>query len=182
MYNKNRSLLTGTILVVSCILTLASGCKKVSDLFSFNIKNESVFQVSSTVPLNTPFDIITPDVPTQSEQEFANNKTKAALVRDVKLSEMSLTITNPTGKTFSFLKSIHIFISTQDSPEEVEIAFIDNIDPAVSVIYVTPVGVKLDPYIKASAYKLRTKVITRQVITENIEIKAKSTFRVTANL
>ena len=45
-------------------------------------------------------------VTTNSSAEFENNKTKASLVKDVKIRSLKLSITDPSDKTFTFLKSI----------------------------------------------------------------------------
>jgi hypothetical protein len=88
---------------------------------------------------------LTPEVTTNSSAEFENNNTKADLVKDVKLKELTLTITDPTAKTFSFLKSIHLYIST-DSNDEIELAFKDDINSTSSTITLTTTAAKLDKY------------------------------------
>lgn len=170
------------IFIITLAILTISSCKKIEQLLSFNIRNECSFRVSSVTPVSSPFDIITPDVPTQSQQEFANNKTSVGLVKDIRLSQMTLTITTPSGKTFGFLRSVHIYISTPEGQDEIELAYADNIDPNSSSIELTPLPAQLDKYVKASSYKLRTEVVTRQVVTENIDIRVNSTFRVTANI
>lgn len=172
----------GILFFIISILVYSYGCEKIRELLTFNIKNESSFQVNRTVPFNTPFDIMTPEVPTSSQKEFENNKTSSSLVKDVKLTRMNLSITTPQGETFGFLKSIRIYISTAEGADEKEIAYINDIDPNSTQIDLLPTGINLDKYIKASSYKLRTAVVTRQVITEDITIKCQSTFKVTANL
>jgi len=87
----------------------------------------SVIFKKGIVPFSLPFEIPTPDITTNSEQELNNNNTKANLVKDVSLEELKLTIVSPSGKTFSFLKSVHIYISTNDD-DEVELAYKDNIE------------------------------------------------------
>ncbi|HOA38728.1 MAG TPA: hypothetical protein PKJ36_10015, partial [Flavihumibacter sp.] len=90
-------------------------CEKIKDLLNFSIANESSFTVSSTTPINSPYTINTPDVTTNSSQEFENNNTNAKLVKEVKLKSLTLTITNPSQQNFNFLKTIRIYISSTNS-------------------------------------------------------------------
>src|SRR5687767_5075096 len=105
-------------------LTVLSYCKEVEKLLTFTITDETEFTVESSSPLNLPIEIVTPTVTTNSNQKFENNNTKASLVKDIKLTELRLTVTNPTGKTFSFMRSVHIYIST-DQNNEIELAYLD---------------------------------------------------------
>lgn len=131
--------------------------------------------------MNLPFVVSTPDVTTNSSQEFQNNNTKANLVKEIRLQSLKLNITDPSGQTFAFLKSIHIYISTTSS-NEIELAYLDNISATTSSIELTPTLAKLDAYVKSSSYNLRTEVVTKQVFTQNVTIHAESKFKVTANL
>lgn len=171
------------LLPLTAILFLSSAisCKKIDQLLTFTIANDCDITINSSSPVNLPFAVSTPDVTTNSSQEFQNNNTKASLVKDIRLQSLKLNITNPSGQTFSFLKSIHIFISTNSS-NEIELAYLDNIASNTNSIELTPTQAKLDEYVKSSSYNLRTEVVTKQVLTQNITIHAESKFKVTANL
>ncbi|HEY0741618.1 MAG TPA: hypothetical protein VGD40_09150 [Chryseosolibacter sp.] len=154
-------------------------CKQVDDLLTFTIANQVAMTVPSNSPLNLPLELATPEVATNSSQTFANNNTEASLVKDVKLQELKLTITSPAGKTFSFLKSIQVYISTT-SNNEILLASLDNIPSTASTISLTPTQQKLDVYAKASSYKLRTAIVTRETVTQSVDMNADLKFRVTA--
>jgi hypothetical protein len=178
-HRKNFKLLPGLF-----FLGLLAGnfsCSKKDKLFTFNIANESSFTLVASTPVNIPVDIATPGVTTNSTQQFQNNNTNVTLVKDIRLNSLDLTITNPAGKTFSFLQSIHIYISTSAS-NEIELAYLDNISSTASSISLNTTVEKLDAYVKASSYNLRTKIVTSQVQTQNIDIKNNCKFTVTANL
>jgi hypothetical protein len=96
------------------------------------------------------------------------------------LKELKLTITNPTDKTFSFLKSIHLYIST-DANDEIELAYLEDISSTTNVLNLTVSGAKLDKYIKAPSYKIRTKAVIKETLTKDIKVKAEMKFRVTAD-
>lgn len=169
------------LIALSLFLSLfLSSCDAVDDLLTFTISNETSIQIKSTSPINLPSEIITPDVTTNSSAEFENNKTKASLVKDVKLKSLKLTITNPTDKTFTFLKSVHLYISTTDS-DEIELAYQDNINASTNSIDLICTDARLDQYIKADKYKIRTKVTLKETLTKDVTVKAEMKFRVTAD-
>lgn len=164
-------------LFLSLFLT---SCDAVDDLLSFNISNETSIKIKSTSPINLPSEIITPDVTTNSSAEFENNKTKASLVKDVKIRSLKLSIADPLDKTFTFLKSIHIFISTTDS-DEIELAYMDNISATTNMLDLICTDARLDKYIKADKYKIRTQVTLKETLTKDVTVKADMKFRVTAD-
>ncbi|WP_289666059.1 hypothetical protein [Flavobacterium panacagri] len=157
-----------------------SSCNTVDDLLSFNISNSTSIKIQSTSPINLPSEIITPEVTTNSSAEFENNKTKASLVKDVKIRSLKLSISDPSDKTFTFLKSVHIFISTTNS-DEIELAYQDNINVSTNSIDLICTDKKLDQYIKADSYKIRTQVTLKETLTKDVTVKADMKFRVTAD-
>ncbi|RDI50466.1 hypothetical protein [Flavobacterium glaciei] len=171
---------TKIYLSIVAALLLITSCNVIDDLLTFSLDNQTTVTIPSGFPVNTAFNLVTPDVPSNSSTEFKNNNTNAELVKDVKLSEMKLTITNPANKSFSFLKSIHIYISTNNS-DEIELAFLDDINSTSNTLNLTCTTSKLDTYIKASSFKLRTEVLTKETITQDISVKADMKFRVTAD-
>jgi hypothetical protein len=155
-------------------------CNVIDDLLTFSIDNQTTVTIPSGFPVNTALELVTPEISSNSSTAFENNNTNAQLVKDVKLKEMKLTVTNPANKSFSFLKSIHIYISTNDS-DEIELAFLDDINSTSNTLNLTCTTEKLDKYIKASSFKLRTKVLTKEAITQDISIQADMKFQVTAD-
>lgn len=169
------------LITLSLFLSLlVTSCNAIDDLLTFTISNETSIEIKSTSPINLPSEIVTPDVTTNSSSEFNNNKTKASLVKDVKLKSLQLVITSPDGKTFTFLKSIHLYISTNDS-DEIELAYQDNINSTSNTIDLISTNAQLDKYIKADKYKLRTQVTLKETLTKDVTIKADMKFRVTAD-
>ena len=156
-------------------------CEEVEDLLTFRINDRTSIRVESNAsPISLPFEIPTPDVTSNSQQQYENNNTHASLVKDVKLEQLKLTITSPASKTFSFLKSIRIFISS-DQYNEIELAASGEIPSAASTIDMVPTKEKLDTYIRASSYNLRTEVITDETLTESVDIQVDLKFLVTAD-
>lgn len=156
-----------------------TGCKKLG--VNFSINNQANFRVESSAPINLPFEMGTPDVTTNSSQQFDNNNTAANLIKEIKLEELKLSITNPATKTFSFLKSVEIYIST-NSNNEILLASLSNISSTAQSISLTTTTQDLSSYVKASSYKLRTSVVTKETVTQAIDIRADIKFKVKAGL
>ncbi|MNR22426.1 hypothetical protein D3C85_1393750 [compost metagenome] len=168
------------IALTVCLSLFLTSCDVVDDLLTFSISNEASIKIESTSPINLPSEFITPEVTTNSSSEFDNNKTKASLVKDVKLRSLKLAISDPSDKTFTFLKSIHLYISTTES-NEIELAYQDNISNAANAIDLICTDKRLDEYIKADSYKIRTKVTLKETLTKDVTVKANMKFRVTAD-
>lgn len=160
-------------------LVILYGCKDVEDLLTFSIHHETDFRVESSSPLGLPLEIGTPDVTTNSNQTFRNNNTSASLVKDVKLQQIDLAITSPVDKTFNFLTSIHVYIST-DQQSEILLAHLEEVPENVSEIALIPTQQKLDAYVKASSYKIRTQIVTDETLTQAVDILMDLDFKVTA--
>ncbi len=168
-----------TNIAVVLLLIAFTGCKKLS--VNFAINNQTNFRVESSSPINLPFEMGTPDVTTNSSQQFGNNNTAANLIKEIKLEELKLSITNPSTKTFSFLKSIEIYIST-NSNDEILLASLSNISSTAQSINLTTTTQDLSSYVKASSYKLRTSAVTKETVTQAIDIRADIKFKVKAGL
>jgi hypothetical protein len=169
-----------TIIAMAILSLFAVSCNEVDKLLTFSISDEATFTINSGLSIDTPFDVATPDVVTNSSAEFKNNNTDVNLVKDVKLKEIKLSIINPADKTFSFLKSVHLYISTTGD-DEIELAFLDNVNTTANTINLTCTSQKLDKYIKASSYKIRTSVTTKETFGQDIDVKALIRFNVTAD-
>lgn len=171
---KTKLSITAILFVV-----ILSGCKKLG--VNFVLNHQTTFRVESSSPLNLPFETATPDVTTNSSQQFENNNTAANLIKEIKLEELKLTITSPSSKTFSFLKSVQIFISTNAS-DEIELASLDNLASTAQTLSLICTTQNLDKYVKASSYKLRTRVVTKETITQGVDIRTDLKFKVRASI
>ncbi len=180
---KIQQLKSKLLFVPVCITLLFSiiSCKKIEELLTFTVSVENNFTVSTSSPLNLPIDILTPQVTTNSNQQFQNNNSDINRVKDIKLKRADLQIVSPAGKTFAFLESVHIYVST-NANDEIELAYLDNVSTTATAISLILTSASLDKYVKAPSYNLRTKIVTKQALTQNIEIKNLCQFQVTANL
>jgi len=71
-----------TALIILALMIVS--CSEVDKLLTFTISEETSFKINSGLPFDSPFEVATPDVTTNSTTEFKNNNTKADLVKDVK--------------------------------------------------------------------------------------------------
>ena len=172
-----KSKLLTVIIAAACFI----GCEKLAELANFDIKAQTSIQVNSSTILNTPFEIHTPGITTNSNEEFENKHTNATLIKKVVLEELKLTITNPNDKTFNFMKKIHVYISTDDNPE-IELAYLDVIPENQDSITLVTSKENLMQFVKATSYKLRTSIETKETLTEATDIQVDMKFNVTAGI
>ena len=159
-----------------------SSCKEVDKLTHFYMDYTSNITVESTFFIDIPFDVWTPDIPTNSEEAFQNNDTHTDLIEEITLTEMKMNITSPTSQSFDFLKSIEIYISAEGI-EEKKIAWYDDIpQTGLLTISLETADDNLEEYIKKDEYKLRSRTVTRQLISVSTEIEILNTFFVDAEI
>lgn len=172
-----------SIIILSCILFTACNIgDKLDELATFNISNEVNFTVPSSTVIDLPVNLQTPDVSSSSEQSFENNNTRADLVENVNLSSLNLTITNPDTRTFSFLKSIEIYI-INDEQGETLLADKQEVPTDIgSILELDVTGANLDDYIKKSSYSLRYNVVIRETVNSDTDINAAMVFEVKAKI
>ncbi|MEA3494854.1 MAG: hypothetical protein U9R42_02345 [Bacteroidota bacterium] len=156
-------------------------CDKLDEALTFYVEQTTTTTIEKVFSIpGLPIDIPIPTIPTNSTNDFENHNTKAELVKDVKLNELTLTITNPTDKTFSFLGSIHIYIST-NSEDEIELAWKDNISSVAQSISLELTDEKLDKYLKSSTYSLRTEAGIKEILLQDVDLDVFLKFKVTAD-
>ena len=78
------------------------------------------------------------------------------------------------------MKAVHIYIST-NANDEVELVYVDDIVSTANTINLTSTTQKLNAYLKAGSYKLRTKVTTKEIVNQDVTIKADMRFSVVAD-
>ena len=167
------------LLLLPLILLFVFSCKKIDQLLTFEISNSEDIKIPASGLVNSP--VVSPVPVTTSNQEtFKNNNTAANLVKDVSLTTLTLTITNPAAANFDFMKSIKIYIGT-DQSDSVLLASLDNVPTGVSTIALISSNAKLDKYIKAPSYTLYTEVGLRSTVAQETTVRADSKFKVTAN-
>jgi len=170
------------IIILGFILLAISGCKKLDKLTQFNMEFNEDIVIPSSTGINLPFNIITPDVATNSESTFAVNDTRKDLIEEIKLTKLTLTITAPSNADFGFLKSIGVFISA-DGLSETKIASKDVVPSDIgAVLNLEVVNTNLKDYILKDSFKLRLNTVTDELMSSDYHIDIKSVFFVDAKI
>ena len=182
-----KPLLTPAFVVLVLLLSTV-GCKKILNLLTFQINDSSTFQLPATGPLpgGTTGPVITlPGVTVNStaSSTYQNNNTAAEYVQDVTLDRLALTITDPAGQNFDFVKSISIAIASDAAgTNKVPLASLNPVPTGQTTINLTPSGQKLDAYLRNGSYTLFTTVeMTQLGLSKTTTVRADSRFNVKAN-
>lgn len=172
---------TGIISIIALLLFFGQ-CKEIDKLTQFDLDYTSEVTIPANAGINIPIDILTPDIETNTEDEFAVNDTRKDLVEEITLKEAKLRILSPDGQNFDFLKTIRIYIRAEGLDEQL-IAWKENIaDGSGSELALNTSDEDLKVYIKKESFKLRFYVKTDQAITQDIKIEAYSRFFVDAKV
>lgn len=163
------------------LAVLFVGCSKLDELTKFNIDYETQATIPSTVGINLPFDVLTPETETNSSSTFESNDTRKDLIEEIKLTKIQLEIVTPSDADFSFLESIEVFISAEGLSEILIASKID-VPVGISLLDLDVTDVDLKEYIKKDKYTLRLNTITDEAISQDHQIDIKSTFFVDAKI
>lgn len=168
-------------ILLSLVIIGFYSCKEVDKLTQFNMEFNETATISSTVAISTPFDIITPEISTNSEATFSNNDTRKDLIEEIKLTTMDLTIISPANGDFSFLNSIEVFINA-DGLAETKIASKNNIPDDATAVVMETVDVDIKEYVKAESFSLRFNTTTDELVSPDYDINIRSIFFVDAKV
>ena len=182
-----KSLFAPALFVLALLLGTV-GCKKIAELLTFQVNDSSTFQLPATGPLPSgvgPF-INLPGVTVNSTSAstFQNNGTSADYIQDVTLDRLALTITDPAGQNFDFVKSIVISIASDAAgTNKVLLASLNPVPTGQTTINLTPSGQKLDVYLRNGNYTLFTSIETTPLgLNRATTVRADSRFNVKAKV
>lgn len=137
-----------------------SSCQKTKDeidqLTEFDIAytNDAVIPASSfssTQTVTAPIDIKTPDIPTNSSANFANNKTSGDLISEIKMTKLELSV---NSGNLDFVKSVTISINGTGLAETV-IASKSAIPTGQTNVPLDMTNVNIKDFIKKDAFSFR---------------------------
>ncbi|MGV3596877.1 MAG: hypothetical protein ACO1PI_03360 [Bacteroidota bacterium] len=168
------------ILIAIAALTL-NACKKLEKLTEFYLDYTASVTVPANMGINLPFDILTPDITTNYEEQFSANDTRKDMVDEIKMAGMVITVKSPQGQNLDFLKSINVFISAEGLPEK-EIASKSNVPDGLSVLELDYTSDNLKEYVMKDKIKLRVKTVTDKALNQNVDLDVKARFFVNAKI
>ena len=175
-------------LFVLALLLGTVGCKKIAELLTFQVNDSSTFQLPASGPLPGGVGpVITlpgVTVSSTSNSTLQSNGTSAEYVEDVTLDRLALTITDPAGQNFDFVKGISISIASDAAgTNKVLLASLNPVPTGQTTINLTPSGQKLDAYLRNGNYTLFTTVETTPLgLNRATTVRADSRFNVTATV
>ena len=172
-----RQLLLAIVVLLGFVTT---SCQQWDEILTFNMNKEEDFIIPASPVIGQVVPVTPVTVDTNSSEEFKNNDTRADLIKDVVLNKLDLEITDPHGENFDFLKKVEIYISAENK-DEVKVAYLEEVPQGVSVIALKTTNVKLDQYIKGETYTISTRATLAKPVGQDVTVKAKMRFKVTAN-
>jgi len=150
---------------------LTISCKKLDKKTQFDIENTTQSTIESIIGVNLPFDIPTPTITTNIEQEMEEHNSRKDLIEYANLKELKLSISSPTTSDFDFLNDMEIFIRAEGLAKN-KIAEIHDI-PETQLkelnLNVIP-DVDLQNYIKSDKYYLDITVKTDKILLQDVTI------------
>lgn len=171
------------LILLSLIVAVLSSCSKIDETFTqFEVEYTSMITVDNSMIINLPIDLLTPEIETNSETEFAVNITRKDLIEEILLREINLNVIRPEDQRLDFLNEIRVFINA-DGLSELEIAFKDPVPNDVGDTLTLDVNENnLREYIIKDNFSLRINVISDQITNEDVDIEVYSKFFVDAKL
>ncbi len=182
--NTNRLFkITGaTSLTLILFLFSITGCKEIDKLTHFNMSYDETITIPSTIGVNVPFNIITPNIKTNSEQTFEINDTRKDLIEEIVLKKMVLLLDPDQNKDFSFLKSIKIYINAEGLDKKL-IAWKEDIDNSVgNTLELETASDDLKDYIKLDSFQLELTTVTDELILSDYDVNVHTEFFVDAKI
>lgn len=164
------------------IFILFSACDEVDKFTQFTMDYQSEVTIQSNVGVDVPVTLMTPDIQSNAESEFAVNDTRKDLVEEIRLQESTLTITQPDDGDFGFLKSIHLYIHAEGMEKQL-IASKEDIPEEVGAVLELDINdIDLQRYIKKDEFTLEMETVTDEIISRDHIIEVYSEFWVDAKI
>jgi hypothetical protein len=161
---------------------LFNSCKKLNSLTQFNLSFTETIIIPASTGINLPFNILTPDIQSNSEASFEIHDTRKDLIESIKMIQMNLVLKSPSSENFNFLKSIELFMDA-DGLNEVKIASKLNMsNDNVQTVTLDVTNSELKEYIKKDKFSLRVATTTDEAISQDYTIEINYVLFVDAKL
>lgn len=180
--NKTPIIMLKKLSITAFALLLLTSCDAVDELTKFDLDYTTNYTIESNTIIDTPLDIITPEVTTNSETEFESNDTRKDLIESIKLKTMTLTLKSPSDGNFNFINEISIYIKAEGLAEQIIASGIDLPENGAQQLTLGVDNVELKEYIKKDSYSLRVNTVTDGAITRDHNIDIRTVFRVDAKI
>ncbi len=168
-----------SLLVASATFFTACEQDGLSVSFDLNYNNDFTVESALITDIGIPVDVSSPPVNTNSSETFTSNNTQLDKLEKAELTNLTLTITAPDGQTFSFLNEVNVYIQGQGLSEEL-VASKTNVNVTSNTLVMDVQSTDLAAHIKSGEFTMRANITTDETVSEDIDIAAASTFKVTA--
>lgn len=163
------------------LLLLAAGCARVDHLTMFHMDYALFFTIPSGTIVDLPFDLVSPETETESEQTFEQHDTRADLVEEVHLEDATIKLVSPDNGNLDFLESLKVYLLVDGQPE-ILLAWRDVVPEGVDSMALSTAKDDLTPYLTAEEFRLRIQTVTDEVLTENHDFRCDTRFFVDAEV
>lgn len=172
-------------LLLSFFALCVVSCGKADKYTQFPMDYSADFTVPSTVLvgvdfLNLPF-LYSPPIETRTNANLEAYHTRLDLVEAVHLQTLVLEVVSPLNGNFDFLESVEVFVSAPER-EEILLASRRDVPTSVRSIELMPEAIDVLPYLREEEITLRTSVVVRGNVREEMQVRATSRFLVDAKL
>lgn len=173
-----------TFILTAILCVFSISCSEdILDRFTmFNITNTTNFSIPPTAGISLLPSIDTPEIQSDSNNQFENNNSRKDLIESAKLTSLTLEIEAPESQDFDFLNAIEIFISSENLEERLIASLTDIPENQSNTLNLEVVDVELASYLRADTYNLRVSARTDKTIASETSIKVTSNFFIDAKI
>lgn len=175
----NFKFLIGSLVIFSFVTVWYSCSDEVLDQFlTFDYSDSTSF----TAPIIKGQRDTTITFSTSAKEELEKNGTSMDLIKKATLKALSLTITAPSGKTFTFLDSISIFIdATTLSKNLLASKTLTSADKNSNILILDTKSSDFVPYIKQDSISMQYSLLINQTLGTIYTFGVSYTFSITAD-
>jgi len=166
----------------SIAILFLSACNTLDELTKFDMDYDTEVIIESSVGVNLPFNVFTPQIESNSESEFAINDTRKDLIEEIQLKELTLEITAPQDADFSFLESVEIYIAAEGLDEVLIASKTDVPLDTGNILDLDTTNTDIQEYIKMDRFQLRLNTVTDEALAVDHYLDVRAVFFVDAKI
>lgn len=171
------------VIMLIIVATVIPGCKtSKKNLTQFSLKFSREIIIPSTVGVNVPFSVNTPQLTTNTLSEFERHGTNASLVERISLRQVRLKLSEPVNGNFSFLKTVRLYIAADGLPETL-VAWYEEIPNSIGKeLELQTTNADMKAYLIKDKIAFRINVVPDKLIASEHRIDFEATFFVDARV
>lgn len=173
--------LRNQLVMLLAVSSLFISCQDLNKLLQFDMPFEEQVTIPAFTLINQPFDLTTPQIPTNYKNSFDEKGTSKELIESILLKKLTLSLLSPQSGDLDFLKNLEIFILAANLPES-KVAWKDvGTMAGVKLLQLELGDSNLKNYITSDWFSLRLHSLNDQDVTVDQVIKVASIFRIQGN-